>query len=942
MATYEVKFYNYNPAGNIPTGTGSTFTWSGPGTATGTAVITDNETGIQEFTLDDDNAGGESATANVTVGGNTSVASDVDAELVWTLRDTVTGQTFQVIQFEVEDGAATGNYTLSEVPLVAGRSYQVQAYDSNPNAAAGDIAFSALDYTDQIVDGTDGDDTIDGSYSGDPQGDVADGSDGTGAGLNADLIHAGAGNDSVVAGLANDTVYGGSGDDTILGGSGNDILYGDSDPRETSSSGGTNIVGNTFSVFRLGSDADVDPTETNTASENAGNLSGTYGSSDDPLYQQLLSAQTFDSNSDGTLQSDDNGQTPESIVIDGVTYQIDSGLVYNATVTFTDGTSEPFTAVVIQTTTGETFMLPELTNNADNAILTSQPIQSITLGTLSNDSATIGANRLDADYKLGDGAPGDDSIDGGTGNDTIYAEGGSDTVTGGDGNDVIYGDDAPATGQWDYQVYNYDFGAANGQAFNIESGTLVGSGQSDGFNSATLVHDARGTTGDANDFGVIYTSQFLASQNGTYTFSTTSDDGSTIRLLDENGNPLTFTNQGGGTADFMNNDFHQGATTRSGTVELEAGRIYTIEVRHWENAGAEVISGQVTTPGGVTSDLADSSHVIGPPVASGGDDSLSGGAGNDAIFGGAGNDTLVGGTGADTLHGGLGDDEMYLAEGDRAFGGDGDDLFVLGDLGEAGSSTITIVGGEGGETNGDTLRLTPDVSRNDITFTNTDDDAGGLSGNFTLPDGTTVSFSEIENIICFTPGTRILTPQGERAIETLRPGDLVITRDSGSQPIRWMGHRTVEGRGKFAPIAVNSTVMDGARRPLLVSPQHRLMFSGYRAQLLFGESEVLVAAKHLVGLEHDVRIAERRLVTYFHMMLDRHEIVYAEGAATESFHAADVGVGALSDASREDMFRVFPHLRGDLTAYGDTARLCLKPHEARLLVEGRQRLAMAA
>lgn len=157
-----------------------------------------------------------------------------------------------------------------------------------------------------------------------------------------------------------------------------------------------------------------------------------------------------------------------------------------------------------------------------------------------------------------------------------------------------------------------------------------------------------------------------------------------------------------------------------------------------------------------------------------------------------------------------------------------------------------------------------------------------------------------------------------------------------------MGHRTVEGRGKFAPIAVNSTVMDGARRPLLVSPQHRLMFSGYRAQLLFGESEVLVAAKHLVGLEHDVRIAERRLVTYFHMMLDRHEIVYAEGAATESFHAADVGVGALSDTSREDMFRVFPHLRGDLTAYGDTARLCLKPHEARLLVEGRQRLAMAA
>ncbi|MGK7652146.1 hypothetical protein ACSQ76_06940 [Roseovarius sp. B08] len=537
MATYTVNFYNYNPAGNIPTGTGSTFTWGGPGTAAGRATITDNEPGIQEFTLDDDSAGGETATATVTLGNNTSVNTTVDAELVWTLRDTVTGQTFQVIQFDVENGAAAGLYTLSEVPLVAGRSYQVQAYDSNPNAAAGDIAFSAQDYTDQIVDGTEGDDTIDGSYTGDPQGDVADGGDGTGAGLNADLIHAGAGNDSVVAGLANDTVYGGSGNDTILGGSGNDLIYGDSDPRESSSSGGTNTVGSNFTVISLGSAPDVDPTETNTASENAANLLGSYGDAGNPLFQQFLDAQTFDSNSDGTLQDNDNSQTPENIVIGGTTYQIDSGMVYNATVTFTDGLSENFTAVVVQTTSGDVFMLPELTNNADNAILTSKPIQSITLNGVDNASATIGANRLDADYRLGDGTPGDDSIDGGTGNDTIYAEGGSDTVTGGDGNDVIYGDEAPVAGQWDYQVYNYDFTAANGQAFNIESGTLVGSGQSNGFNSATLVHDARGTTGDANDFGVIYTSQFLASQNGTYTFSTTSDDGSTIRLLDENGDP---------------------------------------------------------------------------------------------------------------------------------------------------------------------------------------------------------------------------------------------------------------------------------------------------------------------------------------------------------------------------------------------------------------------
>lgn len=157
-----------------------------------------------------------------------------------------------------------------------------------------------------------------------------------------------------------------------------------------------------------------------------------------------------------------------------------------------------------------------------------------------------------------------------------------------------------------------------------------------------------------------------------------------------------------------------------------------------------------------------------------------------------------------------------------------------------------------------------------------------------------------------------------------------MTRDSGLQPIRWIGHSTVEGRGKFAAIAVNSTVLDGARRPLLVSPQHRLLFTGYKAELLFGEPEVFVAAKHLVnGL--DVRVAERDRITYFHLMLERHEVIYAEGAGTESFHPNDLGVAAISPDARTEMFDAFPQLRLDLRIYGDTARPCLKAHEARLL-----------
>jgi len=239
------------------------------------------------------------------------------------------------------------------------------------------------------------------------------------------------------------------------------------------------------------------------------------------------------------------------------------------------------------------------------------------------------------------------------------------------------------------------------------------------------------------------------------------------------------------------------------------------------------------------------------------------------------------------------------------------------------------VGGEGGETGGDTLDL--NGSRSKITFTNTDNAAGGLSGTFTTANGTVVTFSEIENIICFTPSTHILTPQGERAIETLRIGDMVVTRDHGPQPIRWIGSRTVAGAGKFAPISIAAHLLDGATRPLLVSPQHRLLFTGYKAELLFGCDEVLVAAKHLLDGCHVVA-CDRAEVTYIHLMLDKHEVIYADGAATESFHAGDAGISAISDQSREEMFSIFPELRTNPNANGRTVRPCLKRHQAQLLL----------
>jgi hypothetical protein len=281
------------------------------------------------------------------------------------------------------------------------------------------------------------------------------------------------------------------------------------------------------------------------------------------------------------------------------------------------------------------------------------------------------------------------------------------------------------------------------------------------------------------------------------------------------------------------------------------------------------------------------------------------------------------------VFGGGGDDTITIGLGDTLFGGDGDDFFVLEDFAAPGG-TITLTGGEGDETDGDTLFLTPDVGKADITFTNEDDAAGGLSGFFTTPDGTLINFSEIENIICFTPGAHILTPRGLRRVESLHRDDLVITRDNGPQPIRWIGRRSVPGIDRFAPIRVQAHVLDGATAPLLVSPQHRFLFTGYKAELLFGCDEVLVSATHLVD-GRAVGAVPQPVVTYIHVMFDRHEIIYADGAATESFHVGDIGLAAISDPAREELFGIFPELRSHPDTYGPTARPCLKRHEARLL-----------
>jgi hypothetical protein len=195
----------------------------------------------------------------------------------------------------------------------------------------------------------------------------------------------------------------------------------------------------------------------------------------------------------------------------------------------------------------------------------------------------------------------------------------------------------------------------------------------------------------------------------------------------------------------------------------------------------------------------------------------------------------------------------------------------------------------------------------------------------------------IQLLICVLRGTLIRTPSGPVPVEELRPGDLVDTKDSGPQPVKWVGLRRVspaelKADPSLRPIRIRAGALghDLPVRDLGVSPQHRILLSDWRAELLFGAHEVLVPAKALIDdraitVDHALQPIE-----YYHVLFDAHEIMFTEEAATESFHPGDYAMRELGDATRVELHKLFPELfEGD--GIGETARLSLRPWEAEML-----------
>lgn len=309
--------------------------------------------------------------------------------------------------------------------------------------------------------------------------------------------------------------------------------------------------------------------------------------------------------------------------------------------------------------------------------------------------------------------------------------------------------------------------------------------------------------------------------------------------------------------------------------------------------------------------------------AGAGNDSLTGGSGNDTLTGGLSADTLNGGSGADVLSGGDGNDRLNGGSGnDTLTGGTGNDTFLFDNsvgVDQITDFDTTLADGQTADQLDVSELHNPDGSQV-RTFDVAVSDDGHGNAVLTFPGGESVVLTGVSpaqvaspgmlhamGVPCFASGTRILTPAGERVVEDIAVGDLVVTPDGRQVPVLWHGasHLTAAGlldRCELRPIRIKAGRYDN-RRDLVISPQHGIVVAGE-------EGRVLIRARHLAELGLGARVARGiRGVTYHHLLLPRHDLVLAEGAETESYYPGPYSVRSLSSGDRIDLAQAILNAR---------------------------------
>ncbi|SNT09439.1 Hint domain-containing protein [Tropicimonas sediminicola] len=539
---------------------------------------------------------------------------------------------------------------------------------------------------------------------------------------------------------------------------------------------------------------------------------------------------------------------------------------------------------------------------------------------------TDGDDLIDENYT---GDPQGDMIDAGDAilpgqgpdDDIVYAGGGDDTVHGGKGDDTIYGD------------RSLEYGPAKITITDTDAS----------FTNKLFAYTIDPETGDVSNL-VILSENTKADVGKTFTYNVDPCGIMGIGIISPQG---TFVSSAYGENVDLNPDgkVHTKGLGEypDGSVKLGFEDLLCLGDKDFNDVVVKVDLG---TSGATLDNKHYDYTSSGPAIddSATGDDTLYGDEGNDTLYGQKGNDTLIGGEGRDTSYGGDGDDTI-IGDGDLPGGGDPDIMYGGDDRDTFSKISIgdKIFGGDGG-IDCDTLDLRGSGPIR-VTDLVTDSDGNGFDGTVEFLDKPgghvigTAHFENIEKIIpCFTPGTLIATPNGERPVEELTVGDKVITRDNGIQEIRWYGQKLIDyeqlsEERHLQPILIRKGAFaDGLpERDMIVSPNHRMLVANDLTALYFEEHEVLVAAKHLIN-NRSVHRLQMLQTTYIHFMFDQHEVVLANGAWTESFQPGDHSLRGLGNAQRNELFTVFPELQ---TYKGQrkysAARRTLKEHEAVLL-----------
>lgn len=591
------------------------------------------------------------------------------------------------------------------------------------------------------------------------------------------------------------------------------------------------------------------------------------------------------------------------------------------------------------------------------------------------------------------GGTGNDTLTGGLGHDTLQGGAGNDSLIGGDGNDAVYtgtGADTVETGSGSDTVY---LDSSDGGGANVLTDSGPVAADVDVPDNDTIIlgtgagtYRLQGNFSGASGFEVIDGSgaigDTLGTQDSIATFDFTDVNLAGVDEISGTGNNDSIIGSAGD--DFITGDAGNDSLTGGAgadTLHGEVGNDTLLgQAGNDDLAGG---SGFDRLEGGDGNDRLQGESGNDTLYGDAGTDTLDGGTGDDHLFGGDGADLLQGGSGGDTLYGGQGGDSLRGGDGNDVLSGDdftalGGNDTIFGDTGDdtlngnagadlltggagndlflvsEGHDTVTDFNsgntgalGDGNIFNNDYLNLADyydsldelradQADDNVLNHSNTHDTEGravdysdnaqfGTSRSMTVQGASADSYTyDNTGIVCFTAGTRIQTPRGAVPVETLTPGDLVDTLDHGPQPLLWVGTRHVASRElvrneSLRPVLIRKGVL-GNTRDLLVSRQHGVMVG----------ADHLVRAVHLAREMRGVRVANgKREVTYVHLFFARHQIVFAEGIASESFYPGPQAMKMLAPAARRAFLKHVPALgaaaaleRAEIVeaAYGATAR----------------------